>query len=286
MSLSGATRALGSSIIDGSYLEAGWTAPGGDYLFTGSGARRKGCAAPLAPRKCALLGYGLADGLQAVENRGVRTLNAGPCAPASPSIGPREANFFPYLSIQLTPVRGSFLGLGITRFRLAWKVRALTPLSPWGGLHAHRFRRDVSTRSDRQGGLSVGGTVGHRGATSARRRGTAPRSHKAASAAAPAGDRTAAPTDDRADAARALDRTGAAPSRDHTGRGSLSRRVWAQARRRRLGRRRGGFGHHELPRTRTGSDRLRAGQQRDRRLSSGGAAPRPFGRDGGCGPSR
>src|SRR5262249_2437530 len=228
--------------------------------------------------------YGLADGLQAVENRGVRTLNAGPCAPASPSIGPREANFFPYLSIQLTPVRGSFPGSG-TRFRLAWKVRALTPLSPWGGLHAHRFRRDVSTRSDRQGGLSVGGTVGHRGAASARRRATPPRPLRPASAAARAGDRAAAPTDDRADAARALDRSGAAPSRDHTGRGSLSRRVWAQARRRRLGRRRGGFGHHELPRARTGSDRLRAGQQRDRRLSSGGAAPRPVGRDGGCGPS-
>src|SRR5262245_62758046 len=191
--------------------------------------------------------------------------------------------FFLIYQFNLRRFGDHFWGLGITRFRLAWKVRALTPLSPWGRLHAHRFRRDVSTRSDRQGGLSVGGTVGHRGATSARRRGTAPRSHKAA--AAPAGDRTAAPTDDRADAARALDRTGAAPSRDHTGRGSLSRRVWAQARRRRFGRRRGGFGHHELPRLRTGSDRLRAGQQRDRRLSSGGAAPRPFGRGGGRWPS-
>src|SRR5262249_43701156 len=159
MSLSGATRALGSSIIDGSYLEPGWTAPGGDYLFTGSCARRKGCAAPLAPRKCALLGAQSEAGgdlivwsrrrAQAVENRGVRALNAGPCAPASPSIGPREANFFPYLSIQLTPVRGSFLGLGITRFRLAWKVRALTPLSPLGRLHAHRFRRVVSARRGR-----------------------------------------------------------------------------------------------------------------------------------------
>src|SRR5262245_1107355 len=56
MSLSGATRALGSSIIDRSYLEPGWAAPGGDYLFTGSRARRKGCAAPAAPRKCVLLG--------------------------------------------------------------------------------------------------------------------------------------------------------------------------------------------------------------------------------------
>src|SRR5262245_24036559 len=34
----------------------GWTAPGGHHLFTGSHARRKGGAAPAAPRKCALLG--------------------------------------------------------------------------------------------------------------------------------------------------------------------------------------------------------------------------------------
>src|SRR5262249_3997489 len=226
--------------------------PAAITCLPGSCARRKGCAAPAAPRKCALLGYGLAGGLQVVENRGVRTLNAGPCATASPSIGPREANFFPYLSIQLTPVRGSFLGLGITRFRLAWKVRALTPLSPLGGLHAHRFRRDVSTRSDRQGGLLLGGTVGHRGATSARRGATARPPDRGPPPPAPPGAPPAPPPDDRADAARALDRTGAAPSRDHTGRVSLSRRVWAQARRRRLGRRRGGFGHHELPRPRTG----------------------------------
>jgi len=58
MSLLGATRALGSSIIDGSHLEAGWAALGGDHLFTGSRAPGKGCAAPAAPRKCALLGQG------------------------------------------------------------------------------------------------------------------------------------------------------------------------------------------------------------------------------------
>src|SRR6516165_5972020 len=56
MSLSGATRALGSSIIEGSYLEAGWATPGGGHLFTGSRTPGKGCAAPAAPRKCALLG--------------------------------------------------------------------------------------------------------------------------------------------------------------------------------------------------------------------------------------
>jgi hypothetical protein len=83
--------------------------------------------------------YNLVQWFEAVANYGVLTLNAWSWRNASPSIGPREANFFPYLSIQLTPFRGSFPGLGITRFRLAWKVRALTPLSPWGGLHAHRI---------------------------------------------------------------------------------------------------------------------------------------------------
>src|SRR5215469_4518957 len=126
MSLSGATRALGSSIIEGSYLEAGWAAPGGGHLFTGSRTPGKGCAAPAAPRKCALLGaqseaggarsYGLADGLQAVENRGVRTVNAGLCATVSPSVGPGEANFFPYLSIQLPPVGDHLLGWGSLAF--------------------------------------------------------------------------------------------------------------------------------------------------------------------------
>src|SRR5262252_6126130 len=126
MSLFGATHALGSSIIDGSYLDAGWAAPGGGHLFTGSRTPGKGCAAPAAPRKCALRGaqseaggarsYGLADGLQAVENRGVRTVNAGLCATASPSVGPGEANFFPYLSIQLPPVGDHLLGWGSLAF--------------------------------------------------------------------------------------------------------------------------------------------------------------------------
>src|SRR5215467_14562587 len=121
MSLFGATHALGSSIIDGSYLDAGWAAPGGDHLFTGSRTPGKGCAAPAAPRKCALLGaqseagagdrMASTDGLQAVENRGVRTVNAGLCATASPSVGPGEANFFPYLSIQL-PTVGDHLWVG------------------------------------------------------------------------------------------------------------------------------------------------------------------------------
>src|SRR5260370_3664083 len=99
------------------------------------------------------LPYGLADGRQAVANRAEGTVNGGLCTTASPSVGPREANFFPYLSIQLPPVGDHLLGLGITRFCLAWKVRALTRLSPWGGLRARRFQRDISTQSDRQGGV-------------------------------------------------------------------------------------------------------------------------------------
>src|SRR6267378_74924 len=55
--------------------------------------------------------YRLADGLQALENRAVGTLNGGLCTTASPSVGPREANFFPYLSIQLPPVGDHLLGL-------------------------------------------------------------------------------------------------------------------------------------------------------------------------------
>src|SRR6516225_10149433 len=106
MSLFGATHALGSSIIDGSYLEAGCAAPGGGHLFTGSRTPGKGCAAPAAPRKCALLGAQseAGGGSKRWKNRAVRTLNAGLCATASPSVGPGEANFFPYLSIQLPPV--------------------------------------------------------------------------------------------------------------------------------------------------------------------------------------
>src|SRR6516165_6940589 len=102
MSLSGATRAFGSSIIDGSYLDAGWAAPGGGHLFTGSRTPGKGCAAPAAPRKCALLGA------QSGPEGHDRTV--------SPSVGPGEANFFPYLSIQLPPVGDHLLGLGITAF--------------------------------------------------------------------------------------------------------------------------------------------------------------------------
>src|ERR1700746_3852856 len=85
--------------------------------------------------------YRLADGLQTVENRAVGTLNAGLCATASPSVGPREANFFSYLSIQLPPVGDHLLGLGITRFRLAWQVRAVTRVPPLGGVGAHRVQR-------------------------------------------------------------------------------------------------------------------------------------------------
>src|SRR5262249_42951413 len=113
-------------------------------------------------------------GLRAGENRGVRALNAGLCATASPSVGPREANFFPYLSIQLPPVGDHLLGVGDHSLSSGLECAGVDALSPWGGLRARWFQRDVSAQSDRQGGVSLGGTAGHRGATSARRRGIAP----------------------------------------------------------------------------------------------------------------
>src|SRR6516165_3849224 len=266
MSLSGATRALGSSIIKGSFSKLDGLRPAAVTCLPAHGRRAK--ATLRLPRVANAhcwgrerrrrgRSYRLADGLQAVENRAVGTLNAGLCATASPSVGPREANFFPYLSIQLPPVGYHLLGLGITRFRLAWKVRALTRLSPWGGLRARRFQRDISAQSDRQGGLSLGGTAGHRGATSARPRGIAPDSHTTVTVAAGA-RKDAAPTDDRADVAPASDRSRAAPIGNRIGRDTFPRHVWAQDRWWRLGRGHGGFGHHELPRPRTGRDRSRA----------------------------
>src|SRR5207245_9495386 len=95
MSLSGATRALGSSIIEGSHLEAGWAAPGGGHLFTGSRAPGKGCWACRAPRMRIAGGggdagggrpYRLADGLQAGGNRAGASLNEGICTTASQSV--------------------------------------------------------------------------------------------------------------------------------------------------------------------------------------------------------
>src|SRR5262245_4953475 len=57
---------------------------------------------------------------------------------------PARPTFFLIYQFNLPRFGDHFLGLGITRFRLARKVQALTPLSPWGGLHARRFQRDVS----------------------------------------------------------------------------------------------------------------------------------------------
>src|SRR5262244_3177954 len=108
MSLSGATRALGSSIIDG--------------LFSGSRARGKGGAAPAAPRKCALVGA---------------QSEAGGVDPAVPPIGakwwkivvyepltrdfarrprrqlvPARPTFFLIYQFNLPRFRGSFSGVG------------------------------------------------------------------------------------------------------------------------------------------------------------------------------
>src|SRR5215831_18803571 len=61
----------------------------------------------------------------------------------------------------------------------------------------------------------------------------------------------------RADVAPASDRSRAAPIGNRIGRDTFPRHVWAQDRWWRLGRGHGGFGHHELPRPRTGRDRGR-----------------------------
>src|SRR5262252_6727299 len=266
MSLSGATRAFGSSIIDGSYLDAGWAAPGGGHLFTGSRTPGKGCAAPAAPRKCALLGAQsgpeghdrMASPMGSKRWKIVvyEPLTQDFALPPRRQLVPVRPIFFLIYQFNFRPL-GIISGLGITRFRLAWKVRALTRLSPWGGLRARRFQRDVSAQSDRQGGLSLGGTAGHRGATSARRRGIAPDSHATAAVAAGA-RQDAAPTDDRADVAPASDRSRAAAIGNRVGRDTFPRHVWAQDRCWRLGRGHSGFGHHELPRPRTSRDRGRA----------------------------
>src|SRR5262245_7869736 len=184
---------------------------------------------------------------------------------------PVRPTFFLIYQFNFRPLGIIFWGLGITPFRLAWNVRALTRCRPGEGC-AHAGSNGTSRpRVIGRGGVSLGGTAGHRGATSARRRGIAP--------AVAAGDRTdAASTDDRADVAPANDCSRAAPSGGRIGRDTFSLHVWAQARRRRLARGRGGFGHHELPRRRTGRDRVGARQQRDRRLSSGVAVPAPLGR--------
>src|SRR6266511_5838535 len=151
MSPSGGTRALGSSVIDASCLVLKPDWPKGRWWadsFTGLRARGKALAAALFVRRSTLKMSRNAASMvyEGLRHRALRN--------SRPPIGPREVNFFPYLSIQLLAF-GDYSGVGITRFRLARKAWALTPLSPWGGLCARRFQQDVSARSDRQGGVSL-----------------------------------------------------------------------------------------------------------------------------------
>src|SRR5215831_898395 len=115
MSLSGATRALGSSIIDG--------------LFSGSRARRKGGAAPAAPRKCALLAaQSEAGGVdRAVPPIGAKRWKIAVYEPLTRDFAqrprrqlvPARPTFFLIYQFNLPRFGDHFLGLGITRFRLA-----------------------------------------------------------------------------------------------------------------------------------------------------------------------
>src|SRR5262245_13208909 len=131
------------------------------------------------------------------------------------------------------------------------EVRALTPLSPWGGYTRAPFSRTSSPRSDRQGGLPFGLTVSRCDATDARAcaaatsageiagaraRGAAAPTRAAPVAAgtgrAPGGARAGpaparhhpdvAPAGDRAGPARHRDRAGAALARTDT---ALAHRV-------------------------------------------------------------
>src|SRR6266487_3179677 len=151
MSPSGGTRALGSSVIDASclVLEPDWPkAPVARRLLYRRARARQSPAAALFVRRSTLE---TSRNAASMVYEGLRHRALGN---SRPPIGPREVNFFPYLSIQLLAF-GDYSGVGITRFRLARKAWALTPLSPWGGLCARRFQQDVSARSDRQGGASL-----------------------------------------------------------------------------------------------------------------------------------
>src|SRR5262249_25359453 len=149
MSLSGATRALGSSIIDGSYLEAGWPAPGANHLFPGPRARGKGGAAPAAPRKCALLGaQSEAGGVdRAVPPIGAKWWKIVVYEPLTRDFAqrsrrqlvPARPTFFLIYQFNLPRFRGSFSGVGAHSLSSGLESAGVDALSPWGGLHARRF---------------------------------------------------------------------------------------------------------------------------------------------------
>src|SRR5215467_13194817 len=79
-------------------------------------------------------------------------------APLPPPIGPPEVNFSPYLSIQLRLFGDYFRG-GEHSLSSGWKLRALTPLSPWGGLCARHSSGTSSPRVIGRGSFTLAGQL-------------------------------------------------------------------------------------------------------------------------------
>src|SRR6266516_7999665 len=152
MSPSGGTRALGSSVIDASclVLEPDWPkAPvAGSLLYRPARARQSPAAALFVRSSLSKTSRNAAS--MVYEGLRHRAL----CATRGRQLVPPRSTFFLIYQFNLWR-SGITSGVGITRFRLARTVWALTPLSPWGGLCARRFQQDVSARSDRQGGASL-----------------------------------------------------------------------------------------------------------------------------------
>src|SRR6266508_835512 len=257
MSPSGGTRALGSSVIDASclVLEPDWPkAPVARRLLYRRARARQSPAAALFVRRSTLETSRNAASMvyEGLRHRALRN--------SRPPIGPREVNFFPYLSIQLLALVDYFRG----------GDHSVSSSSESGGRRCRPgegcARADSSKTSPPgvigRGELRFGGTVRRCDATFACLCTGAPDSHKSASIAAPASGRTdAAPTGDDADVAPAGDRTGVAPARHGVERDRVAGRVRAQDRGRRLARSDGGVGHHELPRSRAFRLRARIRQQ-------------------------
>ena len=177
-------------------------------------------------------------------------------APPPPPIGPPEVNFSPYLSIQLLLFGDYFRG-GEHSLSSGWKLRALTPLSPWGGLCARHSSGTSSPRVIGRGELHFGGTARRFSAAFARRWAGAANSHATAAGAPPiSGGADLTSPDDHADAAPARYRACAARTIHRIERDSFPRLCWAQARRLCVARRHGGVGDHELPGRRAGGDRI------------------------------
>jgi hypothetical protein len=194
MSLLGATGTGGSSLIDrsGSRARARLACGPVVYLFTGWRTPRKGRAARMPPANAHAGGSERRidgrDGADARSSnrvvtvqRWVRAENCVKCLGGSSVCAGAAVNWSrpgQFFSSIVNSTRRRRLGIicsgwGPLPYRLDWKVRALTPLSSWGGRRVRRFQRDVTDQSDREGGASCDRTVGRCDAISARPCGTA-----------------------------------------------------------------------------------------------------------------